>query len=62
VHSFFIETGEKVADHEPEAGIEVRLVTPTELAGIIKAGQFDSQQHLGTLMLARLHGVLDIAG
>ncbi len=61
VHSFFIEAGEKAADHKAETGIEVRLVTPAELVGIIKAGQFDSQQHLGTLLLARLHGVLDIA-
>jgi 8-oxo-dGTP pyrophosphatase MutT (NUDIX family) len=60
VHSFFIETGDKAPDHQAEAGIEVRLVTPAELAGIIKAGQFDSQQHLGTLLLARLHGVLDL--
>ena len=62
VHSFFIEAGEKAADHKPETGIEVRLVTPAELVGIIKAGKFDSQQHLGTLLLARLHGVFDIAG
>jgi ADP-ribose pyrophosphatase len=60
VHSFFIEAGEKAPDHKPEAGIEVRLVSPAELAGIIKAGQFDPQQHLGTLMLARLHGLLDL--
>jgi 8-oxo-dGTP pyrophosphatase MutT (NUDIX family) len=60
VHSFFIEAGGKVADHTPEAGIEVRLVTPAGLAVIIKAGKFDSQQHLGTLMLARLHGLLDL--
>jgi ADP-ribose pyrophosphatase len=60
VHSFFIEAGEKVLDHPAEAGIEVRLVTPAGLAVIIKAGKFDSQQHLGTLMLARLHGLLDL--
>ena len=60
VHSFFIEAGEKVAGHTGEPGIEVRLVTPAELAGIIKAGKFDSQQHLGTLMLARLHSFLDL--
>ena len=60
VHSFFIEAGDKAADHQPEAGIEVRLVTPAGLAVIIKAGKFDSQQHLGTLMLARLYGLLDL--
>lgn len=60
VHSFFIEAGDKAKNYKPEAGIEVRLVTPAELAGIIKAGQFDSQQHLGTLMLARLHRLLDL--
>ena len=60
VHSFFIEAGDTAPDHQPEAGIEVRLVTPAELARIIKAGQFDSQQHLGTLLLARLHSFLDL--
>ena len=28
VHSFFVETGERAAAWQPEAGIEVRLVTP----------------------------------
>lgn len=60
VHSYFIETGEKAADYKPEPGLDVRLVTPAELAAAIKAGEFTSQQHLGTLMLARLHGVLDL--
>ena len=60
VHSFFIEAGEIAPDYKSEAGIEVRLVTPAGLANIIKAGKFDSQQHLGTLMLARLHGLLDL--
>jgi hypothetical protein len=60
VHSFFIAAGDKADGHAGEAGIEVRLVTPAGLADIIKAGKFDSQQHLGTLMLARLHGLLDL--
>ncbi|KAB2885107.1 MAG: NUDIX hydrolase [Pseudorhodoplanes sp.] len=60
VHSFFIEAGEAIAGRAPETGIAVRLVTPEELAAMIKADQFDSQQHLGTLMLARLHGFLDL--
>lgn len=60
VHSFFIETDEAVAGRAPEAGITLRLVTPGELAAMIKAGRFDSQQHLGTLLLARLHSFLDL--
>ncbi len=60
VHSFFIETDAAVAGHHPEPGLEMRLVTPAELADAITAGWFSSQQHLGTLMLARLHGVLDL--
>jgi hypothetical protein len=54
IHSFFIETGERIADIAPEAGIEVRLVTSTELVGMIKTGEFVSQLHLGALLLAEL--------
>ncbi len=60
IHSFFIETGERAPARDPEPGIEVRLVTADELAGLIGSGTFDSQQHLGTLMLARLRGFLDL--
>jgi len=54
IHSFFIETGERVADAEPEAGITVRLVTTAELVGMINSGEFVSQLHLGALLLAKL--------
>jgi 8-oxo-dGTP pyrophosphatase MutT (NUDIX family) len=54
IHSFFIETGERVADVEPEPGITVRLVTTAELVGMIKSGEFVSQLHLGALLLAEL--------
>lgn len=60
IHSFFVTAGERLADHPVEAGIEVKLVTPAELAALIKSGGFDAQQQLGTLMLARLHGLLDL--
>jgi ADP-ribose pyrophosphatase len=54
IHSFFIETGERVADFQPEAGLTVRLVSPVELARMIAAGEFVQQMHLGTLFQAEL--------
>ncbi|MEX0751974.1 MAG: NUDIX hydrolase [Xanthobacteraceae bacterium] len=54
VHSFFIETGERTKTFEPEAGLTVRLVSPPELDGLIKSGEFTSQTHLGALLLATL--------
>jgi ADP-ribose pyrophosphatase len=54
IHSFFLETGERVADFVPEQGIAVRLVTAAELVDMIKFGEFVSQLHLGALLLAEL--------
>jgi ADP-ribose pyrophosphatase len=54
IHSFFLETGERVADFVPEAGIEVRLVTTAGLVEMIKSGEFVSQLHLGALLLAEV--------
>ena len=54
IHSFFLETGERIADFVPEAGIEVRLVTAAELVDMINSGEFVSQLHLGALLLAEL--------
>jgi 8-oxo-dGTP pyrophosphatase MutT (NUDIX family) len=56
VHSFFVELGEKTA--KPEQGITVKWVSPAELVRLIKSGKFVSQLHLGSLMLADLHGYL----
>ena len=58
VHSYFVETGERVADFTPEPGITVMLKSPAELAAMIKAGEFIQQLHLGALMLAELRGLL----
>ena len=38
----------------------MRLVTPRELARMIRAGEFVSQLHIGSLMLAELHGFLEL--
>jgi ADP-ribose pyrophosphatase len=60
VHSYFVETGERVADFSPEPGIDVELKTPAELAAMIKRGEFVQQLHLGALMLAELHNFLKL--
>jgi ADP-ribose pyrophosphatase len=60
VHSFFVETGQRAADFEPEPGLTTSLVTPSELARMIAAGEFICQHHLGALMLAQLAGVLSL--
>jgi 8-oxo-dGTP pyrophosphatase MutT (NUDIX family) len=58
IHAFYVATGEQVA--EPEPGITLRLVTARELARMIRAGEFVSQLHIGSLMLAQLHGLIDL--
>ena len=58
IHSFFSETGERVDDFVPERGIAVRLVTASELAGMIRSGEFVSQLHLGALLLAELRSFI----
>jgi 8-oxo-dGTP pyrophosphatase MutT (NUDIX family) len=60
VHSFFVETGEQVADFKPEPGLTVALKTPAELVAMIKADGFVQQLHLGTLMMAELKGFLKL--
>jgi len=59
VHSFFVETGPRQADHPGEAGIEVKLVSPADLAELIRTGAFTLQLHVGALMLAGMHGFID---
>jgi len=60
VHSFFVDTGERVANFTPEPGLTVALKTPAELVAMIKADEFVQQLHLGTLMLADLKGLLKL--
>jgi len=60
VHSFFVETGPRLAEQPTEQGIELRLVTPAELAGLIASGEFVLQLHIGALLLAGLRGHLDL--
>jgi hypothetical protein len=58
IHSFFVEAGDRIKGFKPEAGITVKLVSPAEVGRLITSGGFDSQLHLGALLLAELHGFL----
>jgi 8-oxo-dGTP pyrophosphatase MutT (NUDIX family) len=58
IHSFFLETTERVTDFVPEPGVTVGLVTASELVGMIKSGELVSQLHLGTLLLAELRSFI----
>ncbi len=60
IHSFFVETGERDADFVPEPGIGVKLVTAAELVEMIKSGDFVSQLHLGSLLLAELRSFIKL--
>jgi ADP-ribose pyrophosphatase len=60
IHSFFVETGERDADFVPEPAISVKLVTAGELVEMIKSGEFVSQLHLGSLLLAQLRSFITL--
>lgn len=60
VHSFFIEAGSRGDQPTTEAGIELKLVTPQELAALILAGEFVLQLHIGSLLLAGLRGHIEL--
>ena len=61
VHSFFVECGPRASDAAVESGIELKLVSPAELAGLIRAGDFTLQLHIGALLLAGMAGHIDLA-
>jgi len=60
IHSFFLETGERIADFKPEQGLTVELATQSELVRMIKSGEFIPQLHLGALLLAQLRGFITL--
>jgi ADP-ribose pyrophosphatase YjhB (NUDIX family) len=60
LHSFFVECGSRASGATIEAGIELKVVTPEELAAMIQSGEFSLQLHIGALMLAGMRGYLDL--
>jgi 8-oxo-dGTP pyrophosphatase MutT (NUDIX family) len=59
LHSFFVAT-EAPAGRAAEPGIEVKLVAATELARLIRSGEFGLQLHIGALLLAGMAGHIDL--
>ena len=59
-HSQLLRRGRRAAsrDSSRKPGITVKLVSPAEVGRLITGGGFDSQLHLGALLLAELHGFL----
>ena len=60
MHSFFVETGARAEGHPAESGIELKLVTPAELAALIRSGEFVLLLHIGAILLAGLRGYIDL--
>jgi ADP-ribose diphosphatase len=60
VHSFFVETWPRAEGQTIEAGIELKLVTPTELSALIQSGEFELLFHIGAIVLAGVAGYLEL--
>jgi hypothetical protein len=41
-------------------GLEVKVVSPSELVSLIGSGDFVSQLHIGTIMQATLAGLIEL--
>jgi 8-oxo-dGTP pyrophosphatase MutT (NUDIX family) len=59
-HSFFAELGERIPNFDPEPGIVPSLVTPAQLADLVRDGTFNVQLQLGTLFQAALRGLFQL--
>jgi ADP-ribose pyrophosphatase len=59
VHSFFAEI-DSVDGQRAEPGIELKLVSPAQLAEQILAEEFVLQLHIGAILLAGLRGYIDL--
>jgi 8-oxo-dGTP pyrophosphatase MutT (NUDIX family) len=60
VHSFYVEMDPNVERKPTEPGIELKLVSPAQLAELILAEEFVLQLHIGAVLLAGLRGYIDL--
>lgn len=58
IHSFYVQTGERLENFAPEPGMTVNLLAPERLAYLVKQGDFVSHIHLGALMFAQVLGLI----
>ncbi len=58
IHSYFLQTAERIDNFTPEPGLTVELASPFELIRMIKSGEFIQQLHLGALLLAELRSFI----
>jgi len=55
-HSFFVRTGERTPGFVEEPGVEVILVSQSELRDLVLSGELGEQTHLGVLAQASARG------
>jgi ADP-ribose pyrophosphatase len=60
LHSFYVETSPTPERDRIEAGLELMLVNSRQLAKLIIDGEFTLQLHIGALLLAGMHGHIDL--
>ena len=60
VHSFYVQIDPNVERKPTEPGIELKLVSPTQLSDLILAGEFVLQLHIGAVLLAGQRGYIDL--
>jgi ADP-ribose pyrophosphatase len=58
MHSFFVRTGDRVVGFSEEQGVSVSLATADQLRGLILAGEFSEQCHLGVIALANARSLI----
>ena len=58
IHSYFLQTEDRIDNFTPEPGLSVELATASQLVAMIKSGEFNTQLHLGALLLAELRNFI----
>ena len=58
IHSYFLQTEDRIDNFTPEPGLSVELATASQLVAMIKSGEFNAQLHLGALLLAELRNFI----
>lgn len=60
LHAFFVVAGERAADFAAERGLEISMVTASELVELIKSDRLAMQIHVGVVLQAVLRGYLNL--